>query len=80
MQHTIDAKAHVRKFASWLNMNVACALLKRILQQPIHNAHHALVVRIKLAHAAQRNQLLEVGDTVLYRTLLRAHRLLDRQR
>ena len=78
MQHAIDAEAHIGGLAPRLNMNVAGTLLERILQQPVHNAHYALVVGIELPHAPQRDQLLEIGDTALQCAFLRAHRLLHR--
>ena len=43
-------------------MNVAGALVKGVLPQPIHHLHHALVVGVELlVAAAQLHQLLEAG-------------------
>ena len=51
MQHPVDAKADGADVAPRLQVNVAGALVKRILPQPVDHLHHALVVGIELAIA-----------------------------
>ena len=51
MQHTINAKAHLAGFPAWLQVDIAGALGKRILQNPVHNVNDMLVVRIVVPFA-----------------------------
>ena len=62
MQYAVDAKTHHRLIAARLQMDITGTLLKRVLPQPIHQLHHALVVGIEILVLAQINQLLEIGD------------------
>jgi hypothetical protein len=62
VQHTVDAKADHALLAPRLQVDVAGALVKRVLPQPVHHLHHALVVGVQLlVGLAQLHQLLEAG-------------------
>jgi hypothetical protein len=62
VQHAVDAKADHALLAPGLQVDVAGALVKRVLPQPVHHLHHALVVGVELlVGLAQLDQLLEAG-------------------
>ena len=81
VQHAVDAKADHALLAARLQVDVAGALVKRVLPQPVHHLHHTLVVGIELLVAfAQLHQLLKTAATrVAARLLRRAHRLGQRK-
>lgn len=62
MQHAVDAEANIALLATRLDMDVAGALLERILQQPVDQVHYMLVVGIRLADAAEFSELFEITD------------------
>ncbi len=53
MQNAIDTKAHLALCATRLNMDIAGALIKGVLQQPINDIHNVLVVGFRVFGAAQ---------------------------
>ncbi len=48
MQHAVDAKPHGALFAAWLDMNIAGALLKCVLEQPVDDIDDVRVVGVRL--------------------------------
>ena len=63
MQNAIDSKAHDRDIATRLDVNIRCALIKRILPEPIDERDNVMVVGIQRAPGlAELDQLLEVID------------------
>ncbi len=60
VQHAVDAKADVAAFAPRLQVDVARALFERVLQQPVDDADHVLIVGRELAAAPELGELLEV--------------------
>ncbi len=65
MQRAVDAEADVTGVAPRLEMDVAGALLERVLEQPVADVDDVLVVGVELAAAAELHQLLEVGNVVV---------------
>ena len=62
MQHAVDAEAHDAEFAARLDMDIRCALVERVLPQPVHDMDDVLVVGVELlVGLAQFDQLLERG-------------------
>ena len=61
VQYPVDAEPHFADIAPWLDMDIAGALLERVLQQPVDNIDDVLVVGIGLLHRSQLQHLLEVG-------------------
>ena len=62
MQYAIDAKADITLLAAWLDMDIAGALLKGVLQQPVDQMHDVSVVGVRFADSAEFGQLLEIID------------------
>ena len=62
MQDAINAKPDQAFLTSWLNVDVTRALLKRVLQEPVHDLYYVRIVRLGRLHAPQLEHLLEVGD------------------
>ena len=62
VHHTVDAKAHVTFVAARLDVNVAGALVERVLQQPVDDVDDVRVVRIGRLQLAEFEHLLEVRD------------------
>ena len=60
VQHPVDAKAHLGNIAPRFNVDIRCALIKGILQQPVNNLDHMLVVGIRVFAGPKVQQLLEV--------------------
>jgi hypothetical protein len=65
VQHAVDAEAHDALVAARLDVDVARALLERVLPQPVDHAHHVRVVGVELPRfpirgLAELDQLLEV--------------------
>ena len=61
VQHPINAETHLAGFPSRLQMDVAGALGKSVLQDPVHNIDDVLIVRI-VVPLPHFQQLLEVGN------------------
>ena len=74
MQHPVDAQANLPLFAARLQVNIAGALGKGVLQQPVDDLHDRPFVGTRLAAPAQFQQLLEVENalTSVQRALERA--------
>ena len=49
-KHTIDAKSNIANITPRFNVNVAGPLFKRLLQEPIDDADHVLIVRVEFLH------------------------------
>ena len=63
MQHPVDAEAHLARVAPRLHVDVARALVERVLPQPVDDVDDVLVVRVELlVRLADLDQLLEVAD------------------
>ena len=62
VHHAVDAEAHVAGFAPRFEVDVRSALLEGVLEQPVDDVHHVLVVGVELAGARQFDQLLEIGN------------------
>ncbi len=62
VQHTIDPEPHIGLLAARLDMDIAGALLERVLQQPVDDADDMLVVGIGVLLLAELHQLLEIGQ------------------
>ncbi len=61
MQHAINAKPNNAHVTPRLDMDIRCALFKRVLPQPIDNRDDMLIVRIELFIAfTQFDQLLKI--------------------
>ena len=80
MQHAVDAEAHVAGIAPRLEVDVARALLERVVEQPVADVDDVLVVGVELAAPAQLHQLLEVGDLAVGAFVFFAGRAFDRLR
>ena len=82
MQHAINAKTDNALFAPGLQVNIAGALVKRVLPKPVHHLDHALIIGIELlVDLAQLHQLLKVGGCSGITGLFhRAHRLGQRKK
>ena len=62
MQHAVDAEADHALLAPRLQVDVTGTLVERVLPQPVHHLHHALVVGVELfVGLAELDQLLEAG-------------------
>ena len=62
VQHAVNAKADHALLTPGLQVNVAGALVKGVLPEPVHHLHHALVVGIELLVAlVQLDQLFKAG-------------------
>ena len=59
---TVDAQAHHGALALGLDVDVAGTLLKGVLEEQVHGAHHVLVGAVELLVAAHVDKLLEVPD------------------
>ena len=53
VQHAVDAEAHDADVAPRLEVDVARALLERVLQQPVDDVDDVLVVGVELAAACR---------------------------
>ena len=53
VQHAVDAEAHVADVAPRLEVDVARALLERVLPQPVDDVDDVLVVGVELAAACR---------------------------
>src|SRR5690606_41878553 len=73
VQAAIEAKAHDSELPARLHVEVARALLERVLPEPIDDGDDVLVVRVEAATAAaELHQLLEVVLDRARAVLLRA--------
>ena len=71
MEQAVDAEAHVARLAPRLDMDVARALLERIVEEPVADVNDMLVVGIELPATPQLHQLLEVRDLAVCALVLR---------
>jgi len=63
VQHPVDTEAHYAQLAPRLQMDVARALVERVLPQPVDNVDDVLVVGVELlAGPAHLDQPFEVAD------------------
>ena len=53
VQDAIDPEADIALFSTWLNVDVAGTLIKRVLQQPVDQVNHVLVVCIEVTNCPQ---------------------------
>ena len=76
MQHAVDTEADHALLAPRLQVDVTGALVERVLPQPVHHLHNALVIGVELlVGLAQLDQLLKIGAAVVAGLVGRAHRL-----
>ncbi|MCY1413633.1 hypothetical protein D9M71_290660 [compost metagenome] len=63
MQHAVDAKAHRALLATGLDVDVAGALLERVLEQPVDDVDDVGIVGVRLLVAgAEVEQLFEIAE------------------
>ena len=66
VQHAVNAKTDHALLAPRLQVNIAGALVKSVLPEPVHHLHHALVIGVDLLVAlAQFHQLLKTGTAAV---------------
>lgn len=76
VQQAIDAIAQVPLVAAWLQMDVAGALVDRVVQQPVDDMHDVRVIRTGLHVAfAQLQPLLKLAKAVRLLMMRALHRL-----
>ena len=46
MQNSVDSETHRALFAPRLNVNIACTLIKSVLQQPVGEMDDVLVIGV----------------------------------
>ncbi|MNS47366.1 hypothetical protein D3C71_731280 [compost metagenome] len=65
VQHAVDAKTHCALLAPGLDVDIAGALLKGVLEQPVDDVDDVRVVGVRfLVAGAKVEQLLEVAQGV----------------
>ena len=61
VHHAVDAESHVTFVAARFDVDVARALVERVLQQPVDDVDDVRVVRVGRLQLAEFEQLLEVA-------------------
>ncbi len=60
VQNTVDPEPHIALLAARLDVNIAGALVERILQQPVDQIDHMLIVGVQIGAFTQLDQLFEI--------------------
>ena len=62
VQHAVDAEAHIAGFAARFKVDVAGALVKGVIEQPVADVDDMLVVGVELAALAKLHQLFKIRN------------------